>query len=450
MVFLDRYLYIIYNRSYVTIVNLLKRLGDDFLDPSVATQLIILFVLLLLSAFFSSAETSLLSVNKLRIRSLMDDNVKGAATIYKLIDDPSKMLSTVLIGNNIVNLSASSLTATLAGKYLGSVGIGIATGVLTMLILIFGEITPKTMATIYAEKLAFIYAPIITFISKLLTPVIFVVNKLAMGFMFLLRIDPTKKQASITETELRAIVNVSHEEGVIESEERKMITNVVDFGDSLAKDIMIPRIDMAFVNIDMTYDELIEAFHNDKYSRMPVYSKTRDNVVGIINLKDFFFYREDKDKFDIQHFLRTPYFTYEFKKTSELLNELRKVSVSMAIVLDEYGATAGMITIEDLLEEIVGEIRDEYDGDEVDVVRPIGSNEYVAEGTARLEDINEMIGLKLESEDYESIAGHIINLLDRLPLEGEQITENNVTFRVVSVVKNRIDQVHIKVNPVQD
>lgn len=418
-----------------------------FLDPGVARQFVIMILLLLLSAFFSSAETALTSVNKLRIRSLMDDNVKGAATVFKLIDEPSKMLSTVLIGNNIVNLSASALATTIAANLWGSRTIAYATGILTVLILIFGEITPKTIATIHAEKLALVFAPFVLFLSKLLTPVIFIMDKLSIAFLFLLRVDPSKKQYSMTENELRAILDVSHDEGVIESDERKMITNVVDFGDSLVKDIMVPRIDMAFVSIDMTYDELIEEFKNEQYSRLPVYQDTNDNIVGIINLKDIFFFHDDKSNFDIQNFLRPPYFTYEFKRTSELLNELRNATVSIAIVLDEYGATAGLVTIEDLLEEIVGEIRDEYDVDEVDAVRPVNENEYIAEGTARLEDINEVTGLNLESEDYESIAGHIINLLDRLPVEGEIITENNVTFKVTSINKNRIDQIHITIKP---
>ena len=419
-----------------------------YLDPSVATKLIILLFLLILSGFFSSAETSLTTLNKLRIRSMVEEGVKGAATVSKLIEDPSKMLSAILIGNNVVNLSASSLTTSLSIAIWGNTAAGIATGILTLLILIFGEITPKTLATIHSERLAFAFAPVIYLLTKVLTPVIYIVNKLSTGVMFLFHINPNEKHTTITENELRTIVDVSHEEGVIESEERKMITNVVDFGDSLAKDIMIPRIDMAFASSDMTYDELLETFRKERYTRLPVYQDTRDNVIGIINLKDLFFYSDAKDSFHIKDFLRTPYFTYEFKKTSELLNEIRKESFSMVIVLDEYGATAGLITLEDLVEEIVGEIRDEYDDDEVDVVRRIGPNEYMAEGSAKLEEINEVVGLNLESDDYDSIAGHIIHLLDHLPVQGEQITDEHVTFQVMSVKKNRINKVHILVEEV--
>lgn len=423
------------------------------MDPSDATQLIILILLLLLSAFFSSAETALTTVNKIRIRSLAEENVKGAKTVARLIESPSKMLSAILIGNNIVNLSASSLATTFAislcekagmGKN-ASVGAGVATGILTILILIFGEITPKSLATIYSEKIALIYAGFVYFLTQLFTPVIFVVNKLSLGLLLLFRIDPNYKASAITENELRTIVDVSHEEGVIESEERKMITNVVDFGDSLAKDVMVPRIDMESVDVNLSYDELVQAFSREKFTRMPVYDENRDNVIGIINLKDVFFYSGPKEDFQMSDFLRAPYFTYEYKKTSELLIEMRNASISIAVVLDEYGATAGLITLEDLLEEIVGDIRDEYDEDEEDSISYIGEHEYLADGSTKLEEINEVIGLHLDSDDYDSIAGHIISLLEHLPSVGESVTEGHVVFTVKETAKNRIDKVHILV-----
>lgn len=416
------------------------------MDPSDAAQPIILFLLLLLSAFFSAAETALTTVNKLRIRSLADDDVKGAKIVSKLIEKPGKMLSAVLIGNNIANITASSLSTTLAIKYFGNQWVGAATGLLTLFILIFAEITPKSISTIHAEKLSLRFAAPIYLITKLLTPVIFIVNKLCLGFMLLLHIDVKSKTSAITEHEFRSILDFSHEEGVIESEERRMITNVVDFGDSLAKDVMVPRLDMAFADVDFTYDELIQAFAEEKYTRMPVYSETRDNVIGIVNLKDIFFYNGDKENFNIIDIIRDPYFTYEYKKTSELLIEMRKASISIAIVLDEYGATAGLITIEDLLEEIVGEIRDEYDDDEEDSIQAVSENEFIVEGNTKLDDINEGLGLDIESDDYDSIAGHIIYLLDHLPEEGETVTDNNVKYTVASVDKNRIDKVHILLN----
>lgn len=413
------------------------------MDPSDAVQPIILFVLLIFSAFFSCSETALTTVNKLRIRTLADDDVRGAKTVGKLIENQGKMLSAILIGNNIANITASALATTLVSKYFGSEWIGLVTGILTLFILIFGEITPKSMSTIYAEKIALKIAGPIYLITKLLTPVIFLLNKVCIGILLMLHMDPRAKAATMTENELRTILDYSHEEGVIESEERRMITNVVDFGDSLAKDVMVPRIDMAFANVDFTYDELVQAFAEEKYTRMPVYSETRDNVIGIVNLKDVFFYNGDKENFNIIDIIREPYFTYEYKKTSELLIEMRRNSISLAIVLDEYGATVGLITIEDLLEEIVGEIRDEYDEDEEDSIKAVSDNEFIVDGYTKLDEINEALGLDLESDDYDSIAGHIIYLLDHLPEEGEAVTDNNVVFTVASVDKNRVDKVHI-------
>ena len=414
------------------------------MDPSVAAQFVVLVVLLILSAFFSSAETSLTTVNKLRIRTLVEDGVKGAKTISNLIEDPSKMLSAILIGNNIVNISASSLATTLAIDLLGSYGAGIATGILTLLILIFGEITPKSLATMYAEKLAFVYAPAIQLLTKLLTPVIFLINKFSSGLLLLFHIDPNAHAKAMTENELRTIVDVSHEEGVIESEERLMITNVVDFGDSLAKDVMVPRIDMAFADVDLSYDELVAAFEKDMYTRLPVYSGTRDNVVGIVSLKDVFFYRGAKEDFHIKDFLRAPYFTYEYKKTSELLMEMQKSSVSIAVVLDEYGAAVGMVSLEDLLEEIVGEIRDEYDEDEKDLIQKISDCEYIIEGSVKLDDVNDTLQLALSSDEYDSIGGLIIEKLDHLPTEQESVTtEDGISLTVMQMDKNRIESVRL-------
>ncbi len=413
------------------------------MDPSDATQPIILFILLVLSAFFSGSETALTTVIKLRIRTLADDDVRGAKTVSKLIEEPGKMMNALLIGNNVAKLTASVLVAMMARKHFGNQWVGLATGIFILVVLIFCEVIPKSLSTIYAEKLSLRVAGPIYFITKLLTPIIFIINKLCIGMLLLLRIDPKAKTSAITENELRTILDYSHEEGVIESEERRMITNVVDFGDSLAKDVMVPRIDMAFANVDFTYDELIHAFAEEKYTRMPVYSETRDNVIGIVNLKDVFFYNGDTENFNIIDIIREPFFTYEYKKTSELLIEMRRNSISLAIVLDEYGATAGLITIEDLLEEIVGEIRDEYDDDERDSIQPVSDNEFIVDGNTKLDDINEGLGLDLESDDYDSIAGHIIYLLDHLPEEGETVTDNNVVFTVASVDKNRVDKVHI-------
>lgn len=416
------------------------------MDSSDVVQLLILMILLGLSAFFSSAETALTTVNKLRMRTLAEAGDKRAQTLIQVIEDPAKMLGTILVGNNIVNLSASSLATTLALKVVGSQAVGVATGVLTLLILVFGEISPKTVSTIYAESVALRYAGIIRTLMILFTPVIFLVNKLSLFFLKMLRVDPNRKQESITEDELRTIVEVSHEEGVIEIEEKKMINNVFDFGDSVAKDVMVPRINMTFVDVEANYDELIEIFREEKYTRIPVYEETTDNVIGIINMKDLLLLEdEDRKNFSIRRYLRQPLYTYEFKKTAELMLEMRQTFNNIVIVLDEYGATAGLITLEDMLEEIVGEIRDEYDEDEEDLLRKIGEREYLVNASMKLDDLNEQLDLdfELESEDYDSIGGLVIGLLDHLPEAGETVSYEGYRFVVESVNKNRIETIHI-------
>ncbi|MDO5423599.1 MAG: hemolysin family protein [Eubacteriales bacterium] len=413
------------------------------MDSSDALQACSLILLLGLSAFFSSAETSMVTVNRIRITSLAEQGNKKAVRLLKIIDDSGKMLSAILIGNNVVNLSASAISATLAQSLFGSAGVSIATGLLTILVLIFGEITPKTMATLYAEKLALAYSGVIWYLMVLMTPVIFVINKLSGFILKLLKVDPNAKNNTMTEHELRTIVDVSHEEGVIESDERQMIYNVVDFGDAQAKDIMVPRVDMISVSVTSTYDELIAIFRQEKFTRIPVYENSSDNVIGIINIKDLLVL-EPAAEFHIRDILREPHFTYEYKKTSELLVEMRQYSMNMAIVLDEYGATAGLITLEDLLEEIVGEIRDEYDKDEEDLVQKISDQEVIVEGSMKLDDLNDALGLSLESEDYDSIGGYIIEHLDHLPKSGEfTVTDTGIRLVVDSVDRKRIEKVHI-------
>ncbi len=422
---------------------------------SIVLNIVIIFILLLLSAFFSSAETALTTSNKLRMRALAEEKNKAAMRVLKLLENPSKMLSCILICNNVVNLSASSISTSLAFsicKQMGlenntSLGAGIATGILTFLILIFGEISPKTMATINAEKMALAFSRTILLLTKLLTPVIFVIDKFVVFFLFILRVDTSGTGKGITEDELRTFVDVSHEEGVIESEERKMITNIVDFGDSIAKDVMIPRLDICMVELSISYDELLSEFTENKFARMPVYDETIDNIVGIINLKDFVFYKGDKKDFSLKDLIRDAHITYEYKNVSELFMEMRKESIPMTIVLDEYGALSGLITMEDLVEEIVGEIRDEYDEDEEDEIQHISENEYILLGSTPLDDVNELLGIPLESDEYDSISGHIIKLLEHFPNPGECAKDDYAVYTVLEAEKNRIDKVHILIHP---
>ena len=413
-------------------------------QQGVGVQVVILVILLGLSAFFSSAETALTTVNKIKMRSLADDGNKRAKTVLKLTDNPGKMLSAILIGNNIVNLSASSLTTTIAIGFGADIAVAIATGIITVLILIFGEITPKTIATIHSDKLSLVYAYPINFIMIVLTPISFLVNIMARIILFILRVDPDAKPDAMTEDELRTIVEVSHESGVIEEEEREMINNVFDLGDAKAKDVMVPRVNVVFADVESSYDELIDIFREYKFTRLPVYEATTDNVIGTINMKDLLLY-DHKEEFSIREFLRDAYFTYEHKVVSELLVEMREASYNIAIVLDEYGETAGLITLEDILEEIVGEIHDEYDEYEEDeLLTRINDFEYILEGSISLDDLDDRLELKLESEEYDSLGGFIIENLDRHPEVGDEITtEKGLRLVVDSLDKNRVQKVHI-------
>ena len=412
------------------------------MDPSAAIQIIVLIILLFGSAFFSSAETSLTTVNKIKMRSLAEEGNKKAKMVIKITDDSSRMLSAILIGNNIVNLSASALTTTIAYN-LGGSAVAIATGIITVLILIFGEITPKTIATINADKIALSYAYPIHFIMVVLTPVSIVVNALSRVILLMLRVDPDAKLNTMTENELRTIVDVSHEDGVIEEEEKEMIYNVFDLGDAKAKDVMVPRVNVTFADVESSYEELLDIFREDKFTRLPVFEETTDNVIGTINMKDLLLYENTKD-FHIRDILREAYFTHEHKSISELLVEMRQAALNIAIVLDEYGETAGLITLEDILEEIVGEIHDEYDENEEEFFKQISEYEFIVEGSMNLDDLNDRIELNLESEDYDSLGGYIIEHLDRLPDEKDElIVEKDVRMVVDSLDKNRIEKVHI-------
>lgn len=413
------------------------------MDTTGVIQLCVLVVLLLLSAFFSSAETALTTISLVKVRSLAEENpTKKVLTLQKILDKKNKLISAILIGNNIVNISASSLTTSLVISIWGNAAVGIATGVLTLLVLLFGEIVPKTWAMYNNESLALAYSGPIYFLMQILTPVIFVVDIMSGFLLKLLHIDSSKR-ATMTETELKTYVDVSHEDGVIEQEEKNLIYNVFDFSDSIAKDIMIPRIDMTTIDVDANYNELLNLFKESMYTRIPVYENDIDNIIGIINVKDFLLVT-NKREFKIRDIMREAYYTYEYKKTADLLLEMRNITANVALVLNEYGAAVGMITLEDLLEEIVGEIRDEYDEDEEDLIQEIGSHEYLVDASMKLTDINDALGTAFNSEDFDSIGGIIIELLDRFPSEGEQvITEDGITLTATEVIQNRIEKVTI-------
>jgi putative hemolysin len=405
-------------------------------------QIIALFILLFLSGFFSASETSLMSLSKIRIRHMVDEKVKGSALISKLVENPSKLLGAILVGNNIVNIGASALATSLAIDYFGNTGVGIATGIMTILVLIFGEITPKSLAAQNSESVSLKVSRPLYFITIILSPVVTVLMYITNILIRLFGGNIDRQQPFITEEELKTVVNVSHEEGVLEGEEKQMIYNVFEFGDSLAKDVMIPRTDMIAADIASSYSELIKLFKEEQFSRIPIYEDSYDNIVGILYIKDLIFFEGTEEEFNIKEYMRQPYFTYEFKGIAELFGEMRTKRIPLVIVLDEYGGTAGIITMEDLVEEIVGDIGDEYDEDE-DKIQVIKEDEYIVEGSVRIDLVNEMLGTNIESEDFDSIGGFVIGVLGRLPEVGETVEYNNIKFIVEVVNKNRIEKLRM-------
>ena len=413
------------------------------LDTSDAIQLVVLVLLLMLSAFFSSAETSLTCTNKVRMKTLADNGSKNAKRVLDILESPGKMLSTILIGNNIVNISATSMATALTIKIFGNAFVGAVTGLLTVLILLFGEILPKTAANISPEKLALAYSPVIKGLMFIMTPIIFIVDKLSAFLLKLLHISASGSYNPMTESELKTYVEVSHEDGAIESEEREMILNVFDLGDSLARDIMIPRIEMTMVDVDTSYTKLQNLFKNTLYSRIPVYEEDKDHIIGSVNLKDFFLVSKKSD-FNIRDIMRDIYYTYETKKTDDLLIEMRESANNIAVVLDEYGAAVGLITLEDLLEEIVGEIRDEYDEEEEELLKETDVRTYDIAGSMKLDDINDALCTTFASDDYDSIGGIMIEQLDHIPKKGESVTlADGTTITATVMNKNRIMRVTV-------
>ena len=401
-------------------------------STGILIQTIALVILLIGSGFFSASETSLMSLSKIRIRHMQEEGVKGAKLVASLIEDSNKLLSTILVGNNVVNIAATSISTSLFMTLLGSNGVPVATAVMTVLVLLFGEITPKTIAANNSEKVAIFVSRPIKVIIFILKPVVWVFN-LVTGVIFkILGVKDKSNQPYITEEELKTMVNVGHEEGVLEIEEREIINNVFQFGDMQAKEAMVQRLDMIAINSEDKYEEIIEIFKSEKFSRMPVYNESIDDIIGILNIKDIIFLSDEEiQQFNIKDYIREPFFTYEFKKITQLLEEMKIEKSQMAIVVDEYGGTAGLITIEDLVEVIVGDIEDEYDEEEEEI-QVIKEDEYIVDGSVRL-----------ESEEFDSIGGYIIGHLRRLPEENEVIEVDNIKFCIESLDKNRIKKVRI-------
>lgn len=413
------------------------------MDSDRVWKIVILIICLVLSALFSASETALMSLSKIRVKQMIENREKGANRINKLLSDPSRLLSAILIGNNVVNIGASSLMTSLAIDAFGNTGVGVATGIMTLLILVFGEITPKSLAAKNSEKISVRLSGFIEFVTNLLTPISFVLNIITDFLVKLLGGEVDKKKPFITQEELKTIVNVSYKEGVLEGEEKDMIYNVFDFSDSQVNDVMVPRTEIVAIDVDLPYEEIIKIINKEQYSRIPVYENTIDNIIGILYVKDLLFLDVNKESpFDLRKYIRQPYFTPEYKSIKELFKEMRTNRNHMVVIIDEYGGTEGIVTIEDVVEEIVGDIEDEYDK-KIKEIEVIKEDEYLVNGNVRIDIINELIGTHIESEDFDTIAGFVIGIIDRLPEAGEEIEYENIRFIIENIDRNRIKKIRI-------
>lgn len=419
------------------------------MDTSQIAELIVIIVLVIFSSFFSASETAFSMSSIIKLKSMGDEGNRGALTAIKILDNPNKMLSTILVGNNIVNIASSSIATTLFMAILGSSGAGVATIILTVVLLIFGEITPKTLAAANPEKFACAVAPVIRIFTIVLTPVVFIINVMAGFFVKLFSRGKNNSKSTMTESELRALLDVSSEEGVIETNEKNIINNLIDFGDSIAKDIMTPRANIVSVDINSTFDEVVETYRTYKHSRVPVYKDNPNNIVGILHSKDILMVNPERDEafnnnFSVSDIMRDAYYTYEMQNNSTLFKDMQKERTSIAIVIDEYGEVSGIITTQDLLEEIIGKIHDEYDEKSKDSCIQVSPNIYKAEGSLKLDDLNDFIGSDLSSEENDSVAGLVIEKLDRFPVAGDSVTVNDVYITVIKTDRNRVETVLVK------
>jgi len=376
---------------------------------------------------------------------MMEADVPGAELVEKLTKDPNRLLGTILIGNSVANIGASAMATVLATNIFGNSGVGIATGIITVLVLIFGEITPKSIAKQKSEAVALRVAIPIEFIVIIFKPLVYIFTAISSLFIRILGGDPNEARSFITHEELKTMVGVSEEEGVLENAEKEMIFNVFEFADLQVKDIMVQRVDIVSVDKEASYDEVMDVIKNEQFSRIPVYNQTIDNIIGVLNIKDLATIENLREDFNISKYIRDQFYTFEFKKIVELFKEMKKTRNHIAIVLDEYGGTVGLVTIEDLVEEIVGEIEDEYD-EEKNPVEVIKENEYVVEGSLRLHDISELIGINIDSEEFDSVGGLMIGDLGRIPEEQEEVTVNNIKFIAEEIEKNRIKKVRMIIN----
>jgi CBS domain containing-hemolysin-like protein len=408
---------------------------------------IFLFILcVLLSAFFSSSEVALIGITRAKARTLVNEGRPGAIAVAKLKESPEHLLITILIGNTIVNITAASLATAIAIQAFGDIGVGIATGFVVIVLLVFGEVGPKIYAARASDSFPLLVAPIVLFLSRILTPIIWIVERVSPS----LGLGKDTAEPAVTEEEIKEWIDVGTEEGTIEQDEQDMLYSVLEFGDTTAREIMTPRVDVIVMEDTVSFEEAIRIFNETGFSRIPVYHEQIDNITGILNVKDVFSAMVSRRKDStIREVMYDPTFVPETKKIDDLLKELQVHRVQMAVVIDEYSSFVGIVTVEDILEELVGDIMDEYDKEEPDV-QEIAPGVFVVDAQMWIEDANERLGINLpEDEAYETLGGLLIDRLGHLPLhpgEKAEIPEQNITLSVMQMHGRRIVKVKVLVH----
>ncbi|MBX5466793.1 MAG: hemolysin family protein [Firmicutes bacterium] len=403
----------------------------------------VLVVLLLLSALYSMAETAMLALSRGRVRSLVSEGVKRSREVERLIRDPNRLLGTVLFGNNVTNVVASTIATAAFISYFGPVGVAWASVVMAVVVLLLAEITPKTFAAHNPEAVALRLAPFLSLSERFFYPVVRLLTFIGEG---VIRLFGGRAEGGrlITEEEIRTLVEVGEEEGLIEANERELIQGVFDFGDTVVREVMVPRIDVKALRADATLSDAWDAFIHWGHSRLPVYRETIDDVIGMIYARDLLAYLKERDpKTPVADLVRPVHYVPETKPISELLADFRHRRTQIAVVLDEYGGTAGIVTIEDLLEEIVGEIHDEYDTDEM-TVREVEPGVYEMDGLMPIDEVNELLRTRFPHEDFDTVGGLILHLLGRAPVEGEVVEYEGWEFTVAKVVGRRVKRVVVR------
>jgi putative hemolysin len=413
------------------------------LDDIPLYSLILLGVLILLSAFFSSAETAYSSVNKIRLRNFEGDGVKGSKKAVYIADNFDNALSTILVGNNIVNIAAASISAKLATDLFGgNTGLVISTIGMTILILIFGEILPKSLAKENAESYSLTISGVLYFLIKVLTPVNFLFIKLkeVVSKAF----SKNDGMPSVTEEELKVMLDISEEEGVIDKEERDLIDRSMDFDDIMVSEVLTPRIDVKAVEVGQSVDEIKEVFFEERFSRIPVYEDHIDNVIGILSEKEFFTHLLKFGEVNVRELIREPMFVFESAKISYLLSKLQMDKVHMAIVVDEFGGTTGLITLEDILEEIVGEIWDEQD-EKTNSMTKLDENIYTFDSQYQLDEFIELLEVPEPESSYHTLGGWVVESFVDIPNEGESFDYENLKITVEEVDNRRVRKIKVEV-----